>query len=80
MNNNDVTKLVGLELNFRKTQYVTNQVDKVGHVTIENMNIDKVVKYKYLGQMIRIRNTNQELEIKERIKIRGLHSMKLTTR
>lgn len=35
----DVTELLGQKLNFRKTQYMTNQVDEVGYITIGNIKL-----------------------------------------
>lgn len=39
---------IGLKLNFKKTQYFTNQADSVGHISIGNIVIFKYLSHKLL--------------------------------
>lgn len=41
------------------------QIDVEGLITFTIKNVDKVIKYKYLGQLITIGKDDHDLEIKE---------------
>ena len=63
---NDASEKVGLKINLSKTQYMTNLVLS-GNLNINNIPLEQVHIYKYLGHEIGIRRDNQTHEILRRI-------------
>jgi hypothetical protein len=77
---NRESKKVGLQMHKGKTKFMTNFTTQET-ITIENHQIEKVDKYKYLGQTLKMDNTTEE-EILTRIKAGwrsfGMHKHILT--
>lgn len=61
---------VGLELNFQKTKYMTNERDEQEEQDIEmgENQVQRVESYIYLGQTLTIGKGNQQIEIDRRIR------------
>jgi hypothetical protein len=61
---------VGLIINEKKTKYLINtnteKETRNDSLNINNLHIDQVQQYKYLGSIVNVSNSNKE-EIKERI-------------
>ena len=65
-NLNIESKKIGLKIHKGKTKYMTNfQSDEI--ITVENDTIEKVDRYKYLGQTVMLNEHTRE-EVKIRIK------------
>ena len=60
------SKKVGLQMHKGKTKYMTNY-ETLETISVENHQIEKVDKYKYLGQTLTMDNNTEE-EILTRIK------------
>lgn len=65
---NLASREVGLKINIGKTKFTTNLVASE-NLTVNNLNIEQVYSYKYLGHEIRLGRDNQTCEIGRR---RGL--------
>jgi len=66
---NTVSQEVGLSINLKKTKIMKNKyvTDDNQAITINNIEIEKVDHYVYLGQLISMESASKEQEIKRRI-------------
>lgn len=62
---NEESKLVGLHMNLGKTKIMTNS--KKGKVMLENVALEYVEQYIYLGKQVSFRKTSNEDEVNRRI-------------
>ncbi|KAL0810833.1 hypothetical protein ABMA28_010143 [Loxostege sticticalis] len=65
----DASLQVGLEMNLGKTKIMTNCTDITTNITVNQTTIDRVEKYIYLGQEIRMGKENQVNEISRRTRL-----------
>lgn len=63
---NDASKNVGLKMNISKTKTISNTTE---HLYIDDMKLENVEEYIYLGHTIRIGKENQTAEIIRRIRL-----------
>jgi hypothetical protein len=63
---NHKSNQIGLKMNLDKTKILSNSLE---NITIDNINVEKVEQYIYLGHAIKNEKENQTLEIKRRTQL-----------